>query len=96
MPGGKSATGRGAKIDTDPLRSFITSWRAIVLVILKAGLHWLAGQATSVRAGFELMGDSDPSPFESSFSLSATPSRWGYICQRPDLLSMLLEQLLLR
>ncbi|KAH8880486.1 hypothetical protein GQ53DRAFT_587337, partial [Thozetella sp. PMI_491] len=61
----RSASARGSSpLSLSPGIAASTSWLAILLVVLKTGLHWLAGQAVSFRTGFEFFSKKQPSPYE--------------------------------
>ena len=41
----RANTSKGTILRSEPLHAVVTSWRALVLVILKTVVHWLCGQA---------------------------------------------------
>lgn len=70
---------RGARVGKEPLLAALTSWRTVVLMILKTALHWLLGQslvAYGVMAStpdiYDEYGDKIDLGF---FSFSISPSR---------------------
>ncbi|KAL2212045.1 hypothetical protein CC79DRAFT_1393294 [Sarocladium strictum] len=64
---------RGASIRSEPLFAALTSWRTVVLTILKTVLHWLLGQSL---VPFSFMVEDEPDQFVRGwFVFLISPSR---------------------